>query len=104
MKTHSLATTSQWILIANASLARLFRSDSPTDPLVPLAAMEHPQSRLKGSQLADDHPGHEATDNSSAVAIVRAARQQRRMRRPHAGGDAAGARTVLTWWAWHQRA
>ena len=27
----------QSILVANASLARLFRRDSPTDPLVPLA-------------------------------------------------------------------
>ena len=43
----------------------LFSRDSPTDPLVPLATMEHPESRLKGSELADDRPGHEATDNSS---------------------------------------
>ena len=27
--------------------------------------LEHPESRLKASQLADDRPGHEATDNSS---------------------------------------
>ena len=55
----------QWIVVANASLARLFSRDSPTDPLVPLATMKHPESRLKGSELADDRPGHEATDNSS---------------------------------------
>ena len=55
----------QWILVANASHARLFSRDSPTDPLVPQATLEHPESRLKGSQLADDRPGHEATDNSS---------------------------------------
>ncbi len=55
----------QWILVANASLARLFSRDSPTDPLVPLATMEHAESRLKGSELADDRPGHEATDNNS---------------------------------------
>ena len=55
----------QWILLANASLARLFSRDSPTDPLVPLATLQHPESRLKGSQLADDRPGHEATDNST---------------------------------------
>ena len=47
----------QWIVVANASLARLFRRDSPTDHLVPLATMEHPESRLKGSELADDRPG-----------------------------------------------
>lgn len=55
----------QWIVVANASLARLFRRDSPTDPLVPLTTMAHPESRLKGSELADDRPGHEATDQSS---------------------------------------
>jgi protein required for attachment to host cells len=55
----------QWILVANASLARWFKRESPSDPLVTLPTMEHPESRLKGSQLADDRPGHEATDNSS---------------------------------------
>ena len=56
----------QWILVANASLAHLFSRDSPTDPLVPLATMEHAESRLKGSELADDRPGHEATDNNNS--------------------------------------
>ena len=55
----------QWILLANASHARLFSRDSPTEPLTLLSTMEHPESRLKGSQLADDRPGHEACDNSS---------------------------------------
>ncbi len=55
----------QWILVANGSRARLFRRDSPTDPLIALETLEHPESRLKASQLTDDRPGHEATDNSS---------------------------------------
>ena len=55
----------QWILLANASHARLLSRDSATDPLVQFATLEHPESRLKASQLADDRPGHEATDNSS---------------------------------------
>ena len=55
----------EWILVANASVARLFQCESPSDPLVPLATMAHPESRLKGSELADDRPGHEATDGSS---------------------------------------
>ena len=55
----------EWIVLANASHARLLSRDSATDPLVPMATLEHPESRLKGSQLADDRPGHEATDNSS---------------------------------------
>ena len=56
--------TSQCILLANASLARLFRRDTPTDPLVALETLTHPESRLKGQELADDRPGHEAVDSS----------------------------------------
>ena len=55
----------QWILLANASHARLLSRDSAADPLIPLETMEHPESRLKGSQLSDDRPGHEATDHRS---------------------------------------
>ncbi|HEY0856805.1 MAG TPA: host attachment protein [Albitalea sp.] len=55
----------RFILLANASIARLFKRDLPGGPLVALQTMEHPESRLKGSELADDRPGHEATDNSS---------------------------------------
>jgi len=54
----------QWIVVANASHARLFSRDSPADPLISLATMEHPESRLKASRLADDRPGREATDYS----------------------------------------
>ncbi len=53
------------VVIANASMARLFGRNSDTDALVPLATLQHPESRLKGSELGDDRPGHEATDNSS---------------------------------------
>ena len=55
----------QWILLANASHARLLSRDSAAEPLIPVETMEHPESRLKASQLSDDRPGHEATDNSS---------------------------------------
>jgi protein required for attachment to host cells len=53
------------VVVANASIARLFDRNSDTGALVPLATLQHPQSRLKGSELADDRPGHEATDRSS---------------------------------------
>jgi protein required for attachment to host cells len=56
--------TSQCIVVANASLARLFRRDAPGDPLVPLPTLSHAESRAKGEQLASDRPGHEATDHS----------------------------------------
>jgi protein required for attachment to host cells len=55
----------QWIIVANASLARLFKRDSPSDPLIALPTMEHRESRLKGSELTNDRAGHEATDHSS---------------------------------------
>ena len=56
--------TVQYILLANASHARLFRRATPTGPLVALETLTHPQSRLKGQELADDRPGHEAVDGS----------------------------------------
>lgn len=37
----------EWILIANGTLARLFSRESETGPLVPLCTFEHPQVRAK---------------------------------------------------------
>ena len=53
-----------FVILANASLARLFSRDSANGALVPLATLKHPESRLPGHDLADDRPGHEATDRS----------------------------------------
>ncbi|MDE2401844.1 MAG: host attachment protein [Burkholderiales bacterium] len=52
----------EWILIANASMARLFSRESDHDPLVPLNTFEHVESRLKSSQLGDDRVGHGSSD------------------------------------------
>ncbi|MES2092172.1 MAG: host attachment protein [Pseudomonadota bacterium] len=52
----------QWIVVANAAHARLFSRVLPSDPLIPLSVLEHPESRLKASELGDDRPGHEAND------------------------------------------
>lgn len=54
-----------FVILANASLARLFSRDADTGTLVPVATLKHPESRLPGHDLADDRPGHEATDRSS---------------------------------------
>lgn len=54
----------QWILVANASIARFFKRGSASEALVPVATMTHQESRLKGAELAHDRPGREATDNS----------------------------------------
>jgi protein required for attachment to host cells len=55
----------QCIVVANASIARLFKRDLPDGSLLALSTMQHPQSRAKGSELGDERPGHEATDHSA---------------------------------------
>ena len=55
----------QWIVVANASLARVFEREPPAGPLFALTTMEHLESRAKGSELGDDRPGHEASDFSA---------------------------------------
>lgn len=57
----------QWILVANASLARIFRRDAARTPLVPVETLSHEQSRMRGSELATDRPGQEAADNSHGI-------------------------------------
>ena len=52
----------EWILIANASVARLFSRESDSDALLPLHSFEHPESRLKASELADDRLVHDSND------------------------------------------
>jgi protein required for attachment to host cells len=58
---------SQWIVLANAGMARLFNRHSSEESPVLLEELRHPQSRSKGSALATDRPGREATDNSSGA-------------------------------------
>lgn len=55
----------QLVVLANSSLCRLLARDSDSDPVVPLAVMKHPASRLPGRLLATDRPGHESVDGSS---------------------------------------
>ena len=57
----------QWILVANGSLARLFRRSGAGDPLVALETIDFPEGRLKGHELERDRQGHERSDNSSAA-------------------------------------
>lgn len=50
-----------WILVANASQARLLQQE-PGCPLVVLQAFHHPASRTRSSELGDDKAGREAND------------------------------------------
>jgi protein required for attachment to host cells len=52
-----------WILIANATHARLLRHERGS-PMVILESFEHPESRSKISELADDKMGQEKSDRS----------------------------------------
>jgi protein required for attachment to host cells len=47
-----------WILVANASSARLFDKGASSKSLNLIGEFSHPESRQKGSELASDRPGH----------------------------------------------
>ncbi len=47
-----------WVVVANASKARVLEESGKDGVYVHVADLVHPQSRQKGSELADDSPGH----------------------------------------------
>ena len=47
-----------WILVANASEARLFGTDKIGEGMERIKEFKHQESREKGSDLASDRPGH----------------------------------------------
>jgi protein required for attachment to host cells len=54
-----------WIVLANATHARICARNPEDGALRELVRYEHPQSRWKGSALASDRPGHvEKTEGS----------------------------------------
>lgn len=50
-----MATT--WILVANASLAKLYENEGPNKGLTLVKELTHPESRQKNSDLVTDRPG-----------------------------------------------
>lgn len=46
-----------WILVANASCARIYLNSGPKKGLVQLKELEHPKSRQKGMDLVSDRAG-----------------------------------------------
>ncbi len=46
-----------WILVANASLAKLYENLGPNKGLKLVKELIHPESRLKNSELVTDRPG-----------------------------------------------
>lgn len=47
-----------WILVANASTAKLYANQGPKKGLTLVREMEHPESRQKNIDLVTDRPGH----------------------------------------------
>jgi len=58
-----------WIVVANSSRARVLENRGAGTGLTPLQTYEHPESRVKGIDLASDRPGHTATDRGSRTAL-----------------------------------
>jgi protein required for attachment to host cells len=54
-----------FVVIANASRARLFSRNGSTAELIPLATLNHLESRQPGHELAEDRAGRHANDRSS---------------------------------------
>ena len=49
--------TTTWILVANASQAKLYSNNGPKKGLQLLKELKHPESREKASDLVSDRPG-----------------------------------------------
>ncbi len=47
-----------WILVANASTARIYENKGINKGLHLISQLDHPESRMKGSDLVSDRPGH----------------------------------------------
>lgn len=59
-----------WVLIANASEARIFGTDRVGEPMECIKEYSHPESRQKGSELASDRPGHSQSKGTGHGAMV----------------------------------
>jgi protein required for attachment to host cells len=50
--------TTSWILVANASTARIYSNNGPKKGLKLVKELNHPESRQKSSDLVSDRPGY----------------------------------------------
>jgi protein required for attachment to host cells len=64
----TMSTT--WIVIANASKARLFANSGPRKGLTLVQEMLHPESRDKSSDLVSDRPGKNASHGNGQGGYV----------------------------------
>jgi len=54
--------STEWIVVADASQARLLRRDRDDEPLVALSTWRHAASHDRPSESGSDRPGHGAAD------------------------------------------
>jgi protein required for attachment to host cells len=78
-----------WILIANASRARLFQQQEPGTPYVLLRSFEHPASRLHSSELGDDERGRQRTDRAYGAAAYEPRMDEQRKEHLRFAGELA---------------
>lgn len=67
---HTAAAPLEWVVVANAARARCFARDPENQAMKELSAFIHPESRQKGSELADDRGGlvHKSSTASTQFA------------------------------------
>jgi len=78
-----------WILIADASRARLLQQDEGILCAF-LRSFEHPASRLHSSELGDGERGRQATDRSFGAAAFEPRLDAHRKEHLHFAGELAG--------------
>ena len=59
-----------WILVADASQAKIFTKTQKEPELLLVKEFSHPESRLKGEKLASDRPGHYQSKGTGHGAFV----------------------------------
>ena len=77
-----------WILVANATEARLLQQE-PGNPLVVLQAFHHPEGRLHTAQLGDDKAGREASGHGFGGAAYQPRADAHRKQHLHFAHDLA---------------
>jgi protein required for attachment to host cells len=77
-----------WILVANATEARLLQQE-PGGPLVVLQAFHHPESRLHTAELGDDRAGREVSGHGFGGAAYQPRLDAQRKQHLHFARDLA---------------
>jgi protein required for attachment to host cells len=67
-----------WVLVANASQARLYESHGRAAGLELIRELAHPSSRAKGADLVSDRPGHAASGRGGRRTALEAHTDARR--------------------------